>query len=200
MGVETIVEAIGAGAASQIAAIESERDRTIGRIAGEAKDRADAERQKWAVSRDEEAERKRAGIVNRARLEADRRLAEVREELFQQALARVKEMLWELAGQSRYEAIFGALYQEAISIVADEDATVLVRPRDRALAEHLLAERGAAGSVDATLSCIGGLDVETEDGRCVRNTFDSRLALSERELRRLAVATIPGFTGSGGNR
>jgi vacuolar-type H+-ATPase subunit E/Vma4 len=197
MGVETIVEAIGSEAAAQIAAIESECDRTVDRIARETKNRADGERRKWAGSRDEEAERKRAGIVNRARLEADRRLAEVREELFQQALTRVAGMLGELADGSGYEAILRALCQEAIAIVPDEDATVLVRPEDRELAEHLIGERGGAGTVDATRSCIGGLDVETADGRCVRNTFDSRLALSERELRRLAVATIPEFAGSG---
>lgn len=197
MGVETIVEAIGSEAAGQIAAIESERDRTIERIAKEASARADAEHQKWASSRDEEAERKRAGIVNRARLEADRRIAEVREALFQQALARVEGMLEELTGEPRYEEIFKALYEEAISVVPDADATVLVRPEDRELAERLLSERGGVGSVAATLSCIGGLDVETDDGRSVRNTFDSRLALSERELRRLAVSIVPEFAGSG---
>ncbi len=197
MGVETIVEAIGSEAAGQIAAIESERDRTIERIAKEANARADAEHQKWASSRDEEAERKRAGIVNRVRLEADRRIAEVREELFQQALARVEGMLEELTGEPRYEEIFKALYEEAISVVPDADATVLVRPEDRELAERLLSERGGVGSVAATLSCIGGLDVETDDGRSVRNTFDSRLALSERELRRLAVSIVPEFAGSG---
>jgi vacuolar-type H+-ATPase subunit E/Vma4 len=199
MGVETIVEAIGSEAAEQIAAIESECDRTVARIAQEAATRADGERRKWAGSRDEEAERKRSGIVNRARLDADRHLAEVREELFQQALARVTGMLEELTAEPRYEAIFRALYEEAIAIVPDEDARVLVRPEDRELAEHLIAERGGAGTVDATRSCIGGLDVETADGRCVRNTFDSRLGLSERELRRLAVATIPEFAGSGAN-
>jgi len=197
MGVETIVEAIGSEAAGQIAVIDAECDRTVDRIAQEAKSRADGERRKWAGSRDDEAERKRAGIVNRARLEADRRLAEVREELFQQALTRVAGMLGELTDEPRYEAIFRALYREAIAIVPDEGATVLVRPQDRELAEHLIAERGGGGTVDGTRSCIGGLDVETADGRCVRNTFDSRLALSERELRRLAVAIVPEFAGSG---
>ena len=70
------------------------------------------------------------------------------------------------------------------------------RHEDRELAQRLIAERGGRGTVDATRSCIGGLDLETGDGRCVRNTFDSRLSLSERRLRRLAVATIPEFMGS----
>lgn len=196
MGVETILEAIGSEAAAQIAAIESERDRTIERIVQEASARADSERRKWAESRVEETDRKRAGIVNRARLEADRRIAEVREELFQRALTRVEVLLGELTLAPRYVDVFEALYQEAVSIVPDAEATVLVRPEDRELAERLLAERGGAGSVAATLPCIGGLDVETDDGRSVRNTFDSRLAQSERELRRLAVAVVPEFAGS----
>ncbi len=196
MGVETIVEAIGSEAEAQLADIRSERDRRVERIAEEAEARADAERQKWAVSRDEEAERKRAGIVNRARLEADRRLAEVREELFQDALSRLEVMLKALTEQPRYEDIFAALYREAVAIVPDRDATVLVRPEDRELAERLVAERDGAVQVNATLSCIGGLDVETPDGRSVRNTLDRRLAQSERGFRKLAVATVPDFAGS----
>ena len=197
MGVETIVEAIDSDAAAQVAAIAAERDRTIDRIAEEARARAEVERQTWAESRDEEAARRRAGIVNRARLEADRRLAEVREELFQRALSRVAVMLEELTTEPRYEEIFRALYREAVKIVPDGDATLLVRHEDRELAQRLIAERGGRGTVDATRSCIGGLDLETGDGRCVRNTFDSRLSLSERRLRSLAVATIPEFMGSG---
>ncbi len=197
MGVETIVAAIDSEAAAQITGIQSERDRRVERIAEEAKARADEERRRWAASRSEEAQRKRAGIVNRARLEADRRLADVREELFQRAVARLEEMLEALTAESRYERVFGALYDEAFAVVSDSDATVLVRPEDRGLAERVVADRGAAGPVEAKLSCIGGVDLETEDGRCVRNTLDSRLAQSERSLRSLAVATIPEFAGSG---
>lgn len=197
MGVETIVEAIGSQAAAQIADIRAETDLRVDRIAEEARTRADAERRHWVDSRDEEAQRKRAGIVNRARLEADRHLADVREELFQQAVVRLRAMLQELTAESRYDSIFAALYQEAVAVVPDSDATVLVRPEDRELAERLIAERGVDGPVQATLTCIGGLDVETADGRCVRNTLDSRLTKSERGLRSLAVATIPEFAGSG---
>ena len=68
----------------------------------------------------------------------------MREELFQQALTRVAGMLGELADEPRYEAIFRALYQEAIAIVPDEDATVLVRP-DGGLSYPLVGNIQAAG-------------------------------------------------------
>jgi vacuolar-type H+-ATPase subunit E/Vma4 len=197
MGVETILEAIGSEAAAQVAEIRAECERRVESIAEEARARADDERREWAASRDEETDRKRAGIVNRARLDAERRLADVREELFQQAVTRLRVLLGEMTEEPRYEAVFEALYREATSIVGDPDATVLVRAEDCELAERLIAERGGTGPVDATLSCIGGLDVETADGRCVRNTLDSRLSQSERSLRSLAVAEIPEFAGSG---
>lgn len=197
MGVETIVEAIASEASAQIADIRADRDRRVAAIVEDARNRADAERRRWAASRDEEAERKRSGIVNRARLEADRCLADLREALFQSALARLEELLGELTTQPRYERVLEALYQEAVVVVPDTDAAVLVRSEDRDLAERLIADRAAAGTVEATLSCIGGLDVEADDGRCVRNTLDSRLRQSEGSLRGLAVATIPEFAGSG---
>ncbi len=87
-----------------------------------------------------------------------------------------------------YEQTLGALYREASAVVPDDDAMVLVRKADEPLMRRLV---GGAASVEGSLTCLGGVDIEAPDGRGVRNTLDSRLARSEPELRHLAVQMIP---------
>ncbi|MBK5268143.1 MAG: hypothetical protein JJE47_11990, partial [Acidimicrobiia bacterium] len=86
---------------------------------------------------------------------------------------------------------------EAVAIVGDDDATVLVREADRLLMKELIGNRVDPERVEGSLVCLGGVDIEAEDGRAVRNTFDSRLARSERELRHLAVRLIPDLAKRG---
>ena len=165
-------------------------------ILTEARARALEEQALWESSRAEETALAVAGIVNRARLEADRKVADAREDVFQEALGRLAGRIRHTVAGPDYPGIFRALHTEAVAIVPDRDATLVVRPADVELAERLARDRGGASAVRGLLDCIGGLDVEADDGRSVRNTIDSRLLQSERRLRRLAVQVIPQMAAS----
>ncbi len=197
MGVEAIVSAIAAEADARVAEIRAQTQARVERILGEAAAAADADRARLESERDEEAEQATARIVNRALLEADRQIADVREHLFQDALARLRDRLVDITDGSRYQVTLGALYAEAVAIVGDDDATVLVREADRVLMKELTGDRVDSGHVEGSLVCLGGVDIEAADGRAVRNTFDSRVARSERELRHLAVRLIPDLAKRG---
>lgn len=191
MGLDTILGAIAAEAEREGERITDEASRRVESILADADDRARDEQTRWEISRVEETNQTVAGIVNRARLEADRRVADAREALFQEACRALIERIEETVSGPEYPAIFRALHTEAGSAVPDLDADLLVRPADVELAERVARERGATGTVKGVLGCIGGLDVESGDGRSVRNTIDSRLQQSERRMRRLAVQMVP---------
>lgn len=191
MGLDAIVGAIASEAEARVAAIETETDAQVGRILDAAHDAADLDLARLRHARDEAAQRATARIVNRALLEADRQLSLVREGLFQQALDRLRSRLEVLVASPRYAEVLGALYTEAATVVADDDAVVLVRPDDQELIERLGEERLGKGQIEGSLRCLGGVDIVAKDGRAVRNTLDARLARSERELRHVAVQTIP---------
>ena len=193
MALETIVSAIAAEADAEVERITNETSRRVESILTEAGARALEEQARWESSRAEETNQAVAGIVNRARLEADRKVADAREALFQEALVRLDDRIRRAVAGSEYLGIFQALHTEAVTVVPDPDATVLVRPSDVELAQRVARGRSATGAVKGVLDCIGGLDVEADDGRSVRNTIDSRLLQSERRLRRLAVEVIPGM-------
>jgi len=197
MGVEAIVSAIAAEADARVAEIRAQTQARVERILGDAAAAADADRARLESERDEEAEQAAARIVNRALLEADRQMADAREHLFQDALARLRDRLADVTDGPGYPATLGALYTEAVAIVGDDDVTVLVREADQLLMKELTGDRVDAEHVEGSLVCLGGVDIEADDGRAVRNTFDSRLARSERELRHLAVRLIPDLVKRG---
>lgn len=191
MALDTIVAAIAAEADAEAERIMSEAAERVTSILSEARRRADDEQAHWEASRSEETSLAVSGIVNRARLEADRKVADAREALFQDAMKRLADRIRHLVDGWDYPGILRSLHTEATVIVPDRDASILVRPADLSLAERIARERGMTGTVQGVLDCIGGLDVEAADGRSVRNTLDSRLSQSERRLRRLAVQLIP---------
>ncbi len=191
MALDTIVAAIAAEAGAEAERITSEAEERVAAILSEARRRADDEQAHWEGSRAEETSLAVSGIVNRARLEADRKVADAREALFQDALKRLADRIRHMVDGTDYPGILRALHTEAMVVVPDPDATILVRPADRGIAERVARERGLNGTVQGVLECIGGLDIEAADGRSVRNTLDSRLLLAERRLRRLAVQLIP---------
>lgn len=191
MGLEAIVSAIAAEAATQVAEIRAGAERQVAELLDEARIRADLERREREVGRDAAAERARARIVNRAHLEADRLLAEAREEMFQEALVRLHRRLEEVAAGDEYPDILRRLLAEATAVLHDEGLTIRVRASDGPAMQRIVAENSMQSAVDPSLECLGGLDLETADGRAVRNTVAARLVRAERQLRLTAVEVIP---------
>lgn len=188
MGLEAIVAAIASEADLRVAEIRTVAETRSNELLVEARKAGAVDQDHWARARDEEAARAGARIVNRGQLEADRLLAQAREDLFQEALDRLHAKLGEVVVGPTYEAVLGALYVEAAEAVPDTDATVLVRKADQDVMERLQV---GVGRVDGSLDCSGGVDLETTDGRAVRNTLDARVTRSQQELRHLAVHMIP---------
>lgn len=193
MALESILEAIRAEAEAEASEIRSTASSRVHQILQGAEERAADERRRWAESRDGEAARASEGIVNRAVLEADRRLATAREELFGAALDRLRNRLGALTAEPDYRSILEALYEEAAAVVGDHDAVVMVRPEDEDLMREIAELGGPSPALDPTLDCVGGLDIVARDGRAVRNTLDARLSRSDRHLRKLALEVIPEF-------
>lgn len=193
MALEAILEAIREEAEAEAAEVGSAAASRVEKILEEADERAAAEKRRWAESRDGEAAQKSEGIVNRARLEADRRLAAAREDLFGSALERLRARLGSLTAEPVYQRILEMLYEEAATVVPDDDAVVMVRPADEGAMGEITRRHGVAPPIDPSLDCLGGLDIVARDGRAVRNTLDARLARSDRRLRQLAIEAIPEF-------
>ncbi|MGF1470665.1 MAG: V-type ATP synthase subunit E [Rubrobacteraceae bacterium] len=160
-----------------------------------ARARAEAEFARTQPTRDQEPElqREAARRIGAARVEAANLLREAREESFDQLLGEARSRLGTLRGTGRYRGLLGALLDEARAVLPNA-RVMRVDPADAELASELAAEHDL--TVESSLQTTGGLELASDDGRSIRNTFEERLANAEPELRmaygrRLAARESP---------
>ena len=119
-----------------------------------------------------------------ARLEAARLRREAREAAFSLLFAEAGSRLAAARDEPRYPDAMRALLQDALAALPDA-ATARVNPADEALASGLARGLGAprALRVVADAGVGGGVMLESEGGRVVRNTLEERLSNAEPYLR-----------------
>lgn len=185
-------------------AIEAETDAEIARVGGEAALRSRAllehagaraaeEEERHGHRRDAAAERAAERIVNRARLDAERRLRAAREDVYREVMVGVEHRLEDLRATEGYERVLAALLEEALECLP-EAREVRVVPEDVDRVRALLAgheQVDVVGSLDGW----GGVVAVAPGGRVVENTLRSRLARAGPDLRRVAGAMAPALRG-----
>ncbi len=163
-------------------------------ILARAREEARATREEVLRPREAEAESETERRTARARLEATNILRAAREEAFGSLLAEVRSRLAALRGAPRYRGAFRALLREGLAALPDA-RLVRVDPRDEVLAAELVRESGADLAVEPSLEALGGLVLESGDGRVARNTFEERLTNAEPRLRLWYGRRLSGLTG-----
>jgi vacuolar-type H+-ATPase subunit E/Vma4 len=182
MPLHDLLAAMRAEADAEIAHLERESEREVARIT------ATAEREGQALEREllrqarNEIDAERAGRLAQARLGVRREVRAGREECIRVLLDDVRARLAELRGRDRYRDTLGVLLHEGL-IALPSCRRVRVDPRDEALVRELLIELGADLAVRAELRSAGGIELETDDGRRLCNTFEARLEAAEPALR-----------------
>ena len=116
-----------------------------------------------------------AVVLSKAEIEIQKAETAAKQEILERALQSARDKISQVVASPEYAAVFRSLAEEATSEVKDK-VVVSVRPEDRSLAEETL---GSLGAGDCELredsSILGGLTVETHDGRIrVVNTLNAR--------------------------
>jgi V/A-type H+/Na+-transporting ATPase subunit E len=191
MALEDILGAIDQEADGEVRRVsaDTERRRTemLERAAAEAESILREESERAATARVEHRE----GILNGARLDADRSVRETRETVYQELLTIVRERLARVADGPDYPRIWPVLFDECRRVLP-EARTVRVRASDEGRALSVAIESGMADvEVEPVLDSWGGLELATGDGRLVRNTFEDRLEKADPALRLLAGDLVP---------
>lgn len=188
-------------------AIDEEADAEIRRIDADADERARADRERAGAeaARIEEIELRRRRtvteervrrIVTGAHVDADRAVRAAREAVYQELLVRTRARLEEVPGSAGYGQVLALLFDECRRVLP-EGRTLRVRSTDADRVTALALESGMADAVvDGSLEAMGGLELESDDGRRVLNTLDERLDKADRHLRLLAGELLPGLRGS----
>ncbi|OFW71334.1 MAG: hypothetical protein A2Y55_05530 [Actinobacteria bacterium RBG_16_68_12] len=184
-----MTEQAGHGIAELLAALEADADEELARLDDETRRevqalldlaRADAVRleREPVSSQESELQAEAARRRSAARLDSGRMLREACEQSLQEALAGLRARLASFRDEEAYPKVLGTLLREAREALPVA-ARVLVDPRDAELARRL-----ADGlALEPVLEVWGGVVLESDDGRLVRNTLEERLTNAEPALR-----------------
>lgn len=196
MALADILAALDAEAEEEITRVENEASEQMEQLRRTARDDARLAEQEASSALDDDAIRRQAQIVNRARLVVERRMSAVAEEIYQELKTEVERRLAEVRGQDDYPDLFRRLLEECRSVLPD-GRIARVDPADEALCHRVLVSAGCEDFVvDPALESAGGLELATTDGRrSVRNTFESRTWRADRSLRSIAARAVPPLRG-----
>lgn len=182
MALDDLLSAMRAEAEAEITRLDDESRRQAAGILADAEREADGlvqdSRRRARIELEAESVRRRA----LARLAADRVRAAAREDLFAELMDELRRRLADVRAEEGYDRLLAELLRESRTALPGA-RRLLVDPRDAALAHRLAAELASALEVRPELTTSAGLDLETDDGRRVRNTVEARLQAAEPELR-----------------
>lgn len=127
----------------------------------------------------------KAKTMSSANFYVRKEVLKAKEEVASQFFTQLEEKAKKEFG--RNTGFFQKLADEALSKFKGQKVSILVNSNDKELAENALRNTGLEYQLKDGLKCIGGLKVQSEDGRLiVDNTLDSRL----QKLRQLYEPTI----------
>jgi vacuolar-type H+-ATPase subunit E/Vma4 len=188
MSLQAILDKIHAAGEVQVQEIERETQAQVGEVLARARMEAHQIEEDVRAASSAPAARERARIIHHARLEALRRVGNVREELVDAALTQTRERLAAIRSNSFYADVLRQLTREALTELTapgrEEKALLVADPRDRTILEGILSGLDLNLQVSYDLKCWGGLITKSEDGRVVAiNTLETRLERATTFLR-----------------
>lgn len=175
-----LLSAIEADAKEERARLDESSRAEAEEILAQARAEAATARAEPVEVQEPELQREAARRIGAARVEAANLLRGARNESFEGLLEEARSHLGSLRGTDRYRDALRALLDEAHAVLPNA-RVMRVDPADAELASELAGEHGL--TVETNLQTAGGIELASEDGRSVRNTFEERLANAEPELR-----------------
>jgi len=137
-------------------------------------------------------DKEKSRILNAAKLEVKKKLAETKKDLLKKVDSEVREKIEKLRNSQEWTAIFKQLLSEASQRVNGK-VIVKVDRRDENIARKIMSELGVQYQLEIDASLLGGVTVTSEDGRIsLINTFESRLERANRLLRPMVTSTLFG--------
>lgn len=104
--------------------------------------------------------------------------------LYEKAFDEATEKLASIRKSEGYHACFKRLVKEALDGLQENKTVLHVDPRDVNLCKMVIAELGADCEITADISCAGGLNASSTDGRVVIfNTIESRLEKAKEAMK-----------------
>lgn len=190
MTVENLIRSMEESAERQASAAVTKGEADAHAVLVAARDSAERIRRERRDSVEKELRAERMRGVVAAREEVRQSLAAARAELFHAAFSEAEKRLSAARGEEWYPACLGALIDEAWARLGEPEMVLHADPRDVPLCTAYTREKGYPGRIEGDLTTLGGVVVESRDGRIrVANTFEERLGRA-RDLLGVEIGSI----------
>jgi V/A-type H+/Na+-transporting ATPase subunit E len=199
MSLHAILQAIRDSGEARVCEIESRACAQAQEVLADARTVAESIREKAFADTVDPANRERARLIHRARLEALQTLGEAREALVDSALEQCRGRLAGIRREPYYTEVLRCLIRETLDelwrsegeLSSGRTTCLEADPRDQKILEMLLDQMDLHLPVSYVLECWGGLIAKREDGRIsVINTLEARLERATPYLRRFLAAVF----------
>lgn len=135
----------------------------------------------------------KAKILGSANFYVQKRIIKTKEQIIGELFSKLGKTIEKELNSGSQEAIFKELADEALSKIKSQKIKVFVNGKDKALAKKLLADNGLDYQLQDNLKSIGGLKVESEDGRiAIDNTIETRLQKIRQFYEPIIIANLFG--------
>jgi V/A-type H+-transporting ATPase subunit E len=196
MPYEQLIESVEKCADDKIRGVKEKAIRDAEEMISEArkKDEIIKKRHLDTVKKTVESERRKS--LGKIHEKTRMHLIQAKEAVFVQAFTEARKILSSVRGQAGYEDFFRNLLNEVVHELEGEEIQLHIDKRDEALCKKLLPELRLNCGVVTDITCAGGLNASTSDGRFVIfNTVESRFERAKVLLKLDVYAALYGGTG-----
>jgi len=193
MPYEQLIESVEKCADDKIRGVTEKATRDAVEIIAEAakKDEIIKKRHLDMVKKTVDSEKRKSlgKIMEKTRMN----LIQAKEAVFVKAFSEAQKTLSSARGQTDYENLFRKLLNETIHELEGEEIQLHIDKRDDALCKKLLPELKLNCEVIKDITCAGGLNAGTKDGRfIIFNTIESRFERAKVLLKREVYSILYG--------
>lgn len=193
MSIEQLIESVEVSAGERITELKQKAYEQAVEIRKEAEKKDEGIKKKHldAAKKNVEAERNKsfAKIKEETRMQFTR----TKDDVYKKAFSDAKKNLSSVRLRSDYEDIFRKMLKEVVLELEGEDIRLHIDKRDENLCRKLLSELTLNCEVVTDITCTGGLNASTKDGKfVVFNTVESRFEKAKALLKPEIFSTLYG--------
>jgi vacuolar-type H+-ATPase subunit E/Vma4 len=193
MAIEQLIEAVEVNAEETMTELKKKAYRQSEEIRREAEGKDEVIKKKHldAVKKTVIAERNK--LIAKINKETRMQFTQTKDEVYKKAFFEAQKILSSARSRADYENNFRKMVKEVVLELEGEEIQLHIDKRDENLCKKLLSELKLNCDVVTDITCAGGLNASTKDGRfIVFNTIESRFEKAKAFLKPEIFTTLYG--------
>ena len=193
MPFEQLIESVESCAEDKVRAIKEKANQDAENIRTEAKGKDEIIKKRYLETVKKTVDKERRKSIAKINEENHMLLIRAKDDVFKHAFTEAQKILLSVRSQANYENIFRKLLQETLLELEGEEILLHIDKRDESLCKKLLTELKLNHEIMTDITCTGGLNASTRDGKfIIFNTIESRFERAKEQVKLEIFAILYG--------